>query len=78
MKDFKLPERVKLDKVGETEISTVKLNSVGRGYETCLFYANGETSVFSQYDTVAEALATHERLVKHERAHLNVKMRISD
>ena len=78
MKDFKLPEKVALDRVGETEISTVRLNSMGWGYETCLFYANGNSDVVATYDTLKDALATHAHIVAHERAHLNVKMRVGN
>lgn len=81
MKDFKLPEKVALDCVGDTEISTVKLNSAAVGsdqYETCMFYDNGDSNVVARYKTLAEAVKNHKLLVQHERAHLNVQMRISD
>ena len=73
--NFVMPERVALDRVGTVEISTVKLNSAGRGWETCLFYDNGDNNVVAQYDTEAEAVKNHKFLVQHEQAHLNVKMR---
>ena len=75
MQNFVMPERVALDRVGTVEISTVKLNSAGRGYETCLFYDNGDNNVVAQYDTEVEAVKNHKFLVQHEQAHLNVKMR---
>jgi hypothetical protein len=70
MENFVLPERVALDTVGGTDISTVKLNSAGPGYETCLFYANGDNDVVARYSTLAEALENHARIVSHEQAHL--------
>lgn len=78
MKNFVMPEKVALDRVGTVEISTVKLNSAGFGsglYETCLFYDNGDSNVVATYDTEAEAVKNHKFLVQHEQAHLNVKMR---
>lgn len=78
MKDFIMPEKVALDCVGDTEISTVKLNSAAFGsdqYETCMFYDNGDSNVVARYKTLAEAVKNHKFLVEHEQAHLNVKMR---
>ena len=78
MKNFVMPEKVALDCVGDTEISTVKLNSAAFGsdqYETCMFYDNGDSNVFARYKTLAEAVKNHKFLVQHEQAHLNVKMR---
>ena len=78
MKDFIMPEKVALDCVGDTEISTVKLNSAAFGsdqYETCMFYDNGDSNVVARYKTLAEAVKNHKFLVQHEQAHLNVKMR---
>ena len=51
---------------------------MGWGYETCLFYANGNSDVVASYDTLKDALATHAHIVAHERAHLNVKMRVGN
>ena len=70
MNDFVLPEKVAFDTVGTTDISTVKLNSVGQGYETCLFYANGDNNVVAVYDTLEDALASHGRIVDQEQKHL--------
>ena len=78
MKNFVMPEKVALDCVGDTEISTVKLNSAAFGsdqYETCMFYDNGDSNVVARYKTLAEAVKNHKFLVQHEQAHLNVKMR---
>jgi len=78
MKDFIMPEKVALDCVGDTEISTVKLNSAAFDsdqYETCMFYDNGDSNVVARYKTLAEAVKNHKFLVEHEQAHLNVKMR---
>ena len=78
MKNFVMPEKVALDCVGDTEISTVKLNSAAFGsdqYETCMFYDNGDSNVVARYKTLAEAVKNHNFLVQHEQAHLNVKMR---
>ena len=78
MKDFIMPEKVALDCVGDTEISTVKLNSAAFGsdqYETCMFYDNGDSNVVARYRTLVEAVKNHKFLVEHEQAHLNVKMR---
>lgn len=73
MKKFIMPQRVAFDKVGDTEISTVKLNSAGWGYETCMFYADGHSDVVSTYDTLKDALSTHEQIVAHEKNHLVAK-----
>ena len=76
--NFVMPEKVALDCVGDTEISTVKLNSAAFGsdqYETCMFYDNGDSNVVARYRTLAEAVKNHKFLVEHEQAHLNVKMR---
>ena len=68
--DFIMPERVAFDRVGSTEVSTVKLNSAGVGYETCMFYANGDNNVVARYDTLEDALANHKWIVTHEHSHL--------
>jgi type IV secretory pathway component VirB8 len=76
--NFVMPEKVALDCVGDTEISTVKLNSAAFDsdqYETCMFYDNGDSNVVARYKTLAEAVKNHKFLVEHEQAHLNVKMR---
>jgi hypothetical protein len=76
--NFVMPERVALDCVGDTEISTVKLNSAAFGsglYETCLFYDNGDSTVVARYETEADAVKNHKFLVEHEQAHFNAKMR---
>jgi len=73
VKDFVMPVKVAFDQVGETEISTVKLNSAAFGtdqYETCIFYANGDSNVVARYVTVVEAIKNHKFLVQHEQAHL--------
>ena len=78
MKDLVMPEQVALDRVGDTEISTVKLNFAAFDsdqYETCMFYDNGDSNVVARYKTLAEAVKNHKFLVEHEQAHLNVKMR---
>jgi hypothetical protein len=78
MKDFLMPERVALDRVGTVEISTVKLNFAAFDsdqYETCMFYDNGDSNVVARYKTLAEAVKNHKFLVEHEQAHLNMKMR---
>ena len=75
MKKFIMPERVAFDKVGDTEISTVKLNSAGWGYETCMFYADGHSDVVAKYDTLKDAVATHKQIVEHEKNHFVAKMR---
>jgi len=78
MKNFVMPERVALDRVGTVEISTVKLNSAGFGsglYETCLFYDNGDSNVVARYETLEEATAAHAYIVRHEEAHLNLCIR---
>jgi len=62
--NFTMPERVAFDRVGAVEVSTVKLNSAGVGYETCVFYANGDNEVVARYDTLTEALANHQWVVK--------------
>ena len=79
MKNFEMPEKVALDCVGDTEISTVKLNSAAFGsdqYETCMFYDNGDSNVVARYKTLAEALASHAHIVAHEKNHLVARMRL--
>lgn len=78
MKDFVMPEKVALDRVGTVEISTVKLNSAAFGsglYETCLFYDNGDSNVVARYETLKEATDAHAYIVQHEQAHLNIRIR---
>ena len=58
----------------DTQLSTVKLPeiSVGEGrdlygdtpYESCLFFANGDSDVVCRYATQEEAIAGHEKLEK--------------
>jgi len=73
MKKFIMPQRIAFDKVGDTEISTVKLNSAGWGYETCMFYADGHSDVVSTYDMWDDAVSTHKQIVAHEKMHLAAK-----
>ena len=58
-----MPERVAFDVVGGREISTIKLNSMGPGYETCVFYPNGDNLVVATYDTLEDAIANHKFIV---------------
>ncbi len=64
------PESVAFDIVGDREISTVKLNSMGIGYETCIFYPNGDSQVVAAYYTLEDAIAKHKWIVEHEYNHL--------
>jgi hypothetical protein len=64
------PEGVAFDVVGGREISTVKLNSLGIGYETCIFYQNGDSQVVAAYYTLEDALAYHKWIVMHEFMHM--------
>ena len=68
-----MPERVAFDIVGNMEISTIKLNSMGWGYETCIFYANGDNNVVATYDTLEDAIGKHQWIVEHESNHLTIK-----
>lgn len=72
MHNFVMPESIAKDTVGGTIISTVKLNSAGWGYETCMFYANGDSDVVAVNATAKEALTTHLHIVLHEQQHLDV------
>jgi len=65
-----MPESVAFDVVGGVEISTIKLNSMGPGYETCIFYPNGDNQVVAKYDTLEDAIANHKWIVTHESCHL--------
>lgn len=65
-----MPEPVAFDIVGGMEISTIKLNSMGPGYETCIFYANGDSNVVATYATLEDAIAKHKWIVEHEYNHL--------
>jgi hypothetical protein len=67
-----MPERVAFDIVGDMEISTIKLNSMGPGYETCIFYANGDNNVVAMYDTLEDAIGKHQWIVEHESNHLTI------
>ena len=58
-----MPEPVAFDVVGGREISTIKLNSMGPGYETCVFYPNGDNQVVATYDTLEDAIANHKFIV---------------
>ena len=64
------PEGVAFDVVGDREISTIKLNLMGEGYETCIFYANGDSDVVANYSTPEDALAYHKWIVMHEFMHM--------
>ena len=53
----------------DTQLSTVELHPgmfgmVGAPYESCLFFANGESDVVARYATQEEALAGHVELEK--------------
>jgi len=51
----------------DVSLSTVELNSTiypERPYESCLFFANGESDVVNRYQTQEEALAGHVELEK--------------
>ena len=58
----------------DTQLSTVELPKVtfddgmdlydGTPYESCIFYANGESDVVCRYATQEEAIAGHEKLEK--------------
>jgi len=67
------PEGVAFDVVGDREISTIKLNWMGEGYETCVFYADGDSEVVAHYATLEEALAYHKWIVMHEFMHMHWK-----
>ena len=72
MNEFKIPEIISLNTIGDLEISTVKLNDAALEkdlYETCLFYTNGDSTVVAQYKTLAAAIRGHNRLVQHEFEH---------
>jgi hypothetical protein len=60
---FKPSLRVALSKVDDIEISTVKLNSMGHGYETCLFRNDGKSKVVEKWLTETDALHGHIRWV---------------
>lgn len=63
LKNFKPSTRVALSKVGDIEISTVQLNSMGHGYETCLFRDDGRSKVVERWATETNALHGHIRWV---------------
>lgn len=51
----------------EVSLSTVELNGEiykNAPYESCIFYANGDSDVVTRYVTKEEAIAAHERLEK--------------
>lgn len=64
--EFITPERVAFDVVGGREISTIKLNSMGPGYETCVFYPNGDNHVVASYVTLDDAIASHKWIVEND------------
>jgi len=64
VKRFKMPERIALAAAPGVEVSTVQLNSVGQGYETCVFYSNGDSRVVGTYDTRDEAIQGHRKVVE--------------
>lgn len=66
MKEFKLPVQVSLTNIRGKEISTVKLNSMGRKhrrYETCVFLPNGDSEVVGLYSNAKSAHFGHMRIV---------------
>jgi len=62
MKDFKAPVQVSLTNIRGKQISTVKLNSMGRKrrrYETCIFMPNGSGEVVAVYSNARAAHCGH-------------------
>lgn len=63
VKHFKPSLQVAFSKIGDIEISTVKLNSMGHGYETCLFRNDGKSKVVEVWSAEIDALHGHIRWV---------------
>lgn len=66
MKDFKVPVQLSLTNIRGKQISTVKLNSLGRKhrrYETCVFMPSGSSEVVRYYSNAKDAHYGHMMLV---------------
>jgi len=62
MENFVMPETIAFNKIGKTNVSTVKLNSASLApnkYETCIFYESGDSNVVETYDTYEDAVKGH-------------------
>ena len=66
----------------DVSLSTVELQKLGIGYydekpyESCIFYANGESEVLARYKTQAEAICGHIELEKKYRLKRCSKLKI--
>lgn len=72
---MKRSESIARDQVGETFISTVKLNNfhpIDNVYETCIFYRDGSSDVVAQYHSEADARKGHADAVRREQISLQV------
>ena len=74
MKNFTFHEskQISLNKINGNEISTVLLPRFGnepKQWETCMFYADGNSDVVCRYATEEEAINGHNRIVEHELMH---------
>lgn len=72
---MKYPERIAIDYVGATCISTVKLNdfhSVDNIYETCIFYEDGSSDIIARYTSKDQAQQGHADAVRKEETSLGI------
>ena len=66
----------------DTQLSTVELRKLGIGYydehpyESCIFFANGDSDVVARYATQEEAIAGHEELEKKYGLKRCIKLKI--
>jgi hypothetical protein len=69
---MKTPNTIALTTIGKLQVSTVHLGDFHHGipYETCVFYATGESNVVGTSKTYADALQSHARAVGDEVEHL--------
>jgi hypothetical protein len=66
---FQPPVQISLNKINGMEISTVLLprfSNEPKVWETCIFYAKGNSNVVSRYTTEIDAINGHNRLIQHE------------
>jgi len=63
MNEYILPTPVAYDELSDRSVSTIKLNSAGPGYETCVFWLNGNDKVVASYASLEEAMEGHNKFL---------------
>lgn len=68
--NFLVGESVSFNVIGDMEFSTVQLprfenEQLDFPYETCVFYANGDSHVAGSYVTLDDAIEGHNAIIKY-------------